>query len=191
MPGGWAHGPATGRLSRGSFLRIYNGASSCSLETAKRYGSGVRNKSVASKRVVLADVPGPPNFQERKSSPKSKFWGRISGGRPRGYPGGRQGAKTSVKPSKSWKIKHFGADVHEPKARTSMTRGVFKKLRSEKLRAEFSFPKFGPYPQYGWDLPEEIPEEAPERPRKRSQSVSWDSPREYGWDTPNPIIQGI
>ena len=31
----------------------------------------------------------------------------------------------------------------------------------------------------------------PERPRKRSQSVSWNFPREYGWDTPNPIIQGI
>ena len=26
----------------------------------------------------------------------------------------------------------------------------------------------------------------PERPRKRSQSVSWNSPREYGWDAPNP-----
>ena len=45
----------------------------------------------------------------------------------------------------------------------------------------------GPYPQYGWDFPEEIPERA----RKRSQSVSWNSPREYGWDPPNPIIQGI
>ena len=31
----------------------------------------------------------------------------------------------------------------------------------------------------------------PERPRKRSQSVSWNFPREYGWDAPNPIIQGI
>ena len=31
----------------------------------------------------------------------------------------------------------------------------------------------------------------PERPRKRSQSVSWNSPREYGWDPPSPIIQGI
>ena len=31
----------------------------------------------------------------------------------------------------------------------------------------------------------------PERPRKRSPSVSWNSPREYGWDPPNPIIQGI
>ena len=79
-------------------------------------------------------------IQERKISPKSEFWGRISGGRPRGYPGGRPGAKTSVKPSKSWKNKHFGADVHDPKARTSMTRGGSKKLRSEKLRAEFSFP---------------------------------------------------
>ena len=85
-----------------------------------------------------------PGFQERKSSPKSKFWGRISCGRPRGYPGGRTGAKASIKPSKSWKNRHFGADVHDPKARTSMTPGGFKKLRSEKLRAEFSFPGFGP-----------------------------------------------
>ena len=46
---------------------------------------------------------------------------------------------------------------------------------------------FGPYPQYGWDFPEEIPE----RPRKRSQRISWNFPREYGWDAPNPIIQGI
>ena len=30
--------------------------------------------------------------------------------------------------------------AHDPKARTSMTPGVFQKLRSEKLRAEFSFP---------------------------------------------------
>ena len=30
-----------------------------------------------------------------------------------------------------------------------------------------------------------------ERPRKRSQSVSWNFPREYGWDAPNLIIQGI
>ena len=26
---------------------------------------------------------------------------------------------------------------------------------------------------------------------KCSQSVSWNSPREYGWDAPNPIIKGI
>ena len=31
----------------------------------------------------------------------------------------------------------------------------------------------------------------PERTLKRSQSVSWNSPREYAWDPPNPIIQGI
>ena len=46
-----------------------------------------------------------------------KFWGRISRGHPRGYPGGRPGAKASVRPSKSWKNKHFGADIHDPKAR--------------------------------------------------------------------------
>ena len=30
----------------------------------------------------------------------------------------------------------------------------------------------------------------PERPRKRCQSFSWNSRREYGWDPPTPIIQG-
>ena len=45
--------------------------------------------------------------------------------RPRGYPGGRSRAKTSVRPSKSLKNKHFGADIHDPKARTSMTPGNF------------------------------------------------------------------
>ena len=29
------------------------------------------------------------------------------------------------------------------------------------------------------------------RHRKCSQSVSWNFPREYGWDAPSPIIQGI
>ena len=28
-----------------------------------------------------------------------------------------------------------------------------------------------------------------ERPRKRSQSFSWNSPREYGWDPPSPTIE--
>ena len=73
-----------------------------------------------------------PHAQERKISPKSKFWGRISGGHPRGYPGGRPGAKTSVKPSKSWKNKHLGADVHDPKARMWMTPGGFKKTSVRK-----------------------------------------------------------
>ena len=41
----------------------------------------------------------------------------------------------------------------------------------------------GPYPQYGWDFPEEIPEKF----RKDPGSVSWNCPREYGWDAPNPF----
>ena len=42
-------------------------------------------------------------IQERKSSPKNKFWVRISGGHPRRYPSGRPRAKASVKPSKSFR----------------------------------------------------------------------------------------
>ena len=70
--------------------------------------------------------------QERKSSPKSKFRGRTSRGRPRGYPGGRPGAKTSVRPSKPCKSKHFGADINDPKARTSMTPGGLQKNFGQK-----------------------------------------------------------
>ena len=77
----------------------------------------------SARRTNVANHPCGTVFQERKSSPKNKSWGRISRGRQRGYPGGRPGAKTSVRPSKSWKNKHFGADIHDPKARTSMTRG--------------------------------------------------------------------
>ena len=42
------------------------------------------------------------------------------------------------------KNKHFGADIHDPKA-TSMTLREFQKLRSEKLWDEFSFPKIAHY----------------------------------------------
>ena len=56
----------------------------------------------------------------RKISPKRKFWGWIS----RGHPGAIR-------------------DIHHPKARTSTTLRDLPKLRSEKLWAEFSFPKRG------------------------------------------------
>ena len=81
----------------------------------------------------------PVHNHERKSSPKSKFRGRISGGRPRRYPGGRPGAKASVMLSKSWKNKDFGADVHDPKARTSITsiRGVQKNFGQKNFGLNF------------------------------------------------------
>ena len=64
----------------------------------------------------------------------------TSGGHSRGHPG----PKLRSGPSKSWKKnKHFGADIHDPKGRTSTTPRDFQKLRSEKLWAEFSFPSFG------------------------------------------------
>ena len=44
----------------------------------------------------------------------------------------------------------------------------------------------GQCPQYGRNSGK-----IPERPRKRSQSVSWNSPREYGWDLPNPIVKAF
>ena len=81
-------------------------------------------------------------FQERNISPTRKFLGRIS----RGHPGViradipaqnfGQGTQNHGKTNK-----HLGADIHDPKARTStILIRDFQKLRSEKLWAEFSFP---------------------------------------------------
>ena len=86
---------------------------------------------------------GCPDFQKSrtKNQPKEEVFGpdipRTSGGHSRGYPG----PKLRSGRSKSWKNKHLGADIHDPKVRTSTTLRDFQKLRSEKLWAEFSFPK--------------------------------------------------
>ena len=82
--------------------------------------------------------------QERKISPKRKFWGRISRGHPGVIRAGYPGPKLRSGRSKPWKNKHLGADIHDPKARTSTTLRDFQKLRSEKLWAEFSFPNVFP-----------------------------------------------
>ena len=78
-----------------------------------------RTKSQPKEEVFRADIP------------------RTSGGHSRGYPG----PELHSGRSKSWKNEHLGADIHDPKTRTSTTLRVFPKLRSEKLWAEFSFPK--------------------------------------------------
>ena len=49
------------------------------------------------------------------------------------------------------KNEHLGADILDPKARTSTTLRDFQTFRSEKLRAEFSFPNFGsPFRSHRW-----------------------------------------
>ena len=81
-------------------------------------------------------------YSRTKVQPKEEVFGtdfpRTSGGHSRGYPG----PKLRSGPSKSWKNKHFAADIHDPKARTSTTLRGFQKLWSEKLWAEFSFPSY-------------------------------------------------
>ena len=78
-----------------------------------------------------------------KNQPKEEVFGtdivRTSGGHSRGYPD----PKLRSGQSKSWKNKHLGADIHDPKARTSTTLRDSQKLRSGKLWAEFSFPILG------------------------------------------------
>ena len=81
-----------------------------------------------------------------KNQPKEEVFGtdipRTTRGHSRGYPG----PKLRSGQSKSWKNKHFGADIHDPKARTSTTLRGFQKLRSEKLWAEFSLPNLAQAP---------------------------------------------
>ena len=76
-----------------------------------RMGNGPRTKN--GRRNGWRPCLGGSQTSGRKSSPKIKFWGRISRGRPYGYPSGRPGAKASVRPSKSWKNTHLGADIHD------------------------------------------------------------------------------
>ena len=76
-----------------------------------------------------------------KNPPREEVLGtdipQTSGGHSHGYPGPRLRSGRS----KYWKKnKHLGADIHDPKARTSMTLRDLQKLRSEKLWAEFHFP---------------------------------------------------
>ena len=86
-----------------------------------------------------------------KNQPKEEVFGtdipRTSGGHSRGHPG----PKLRSGRSKSWKKnKHFGADIQDPKARTSIALRGFQKLRSEKLWAEFSFPISEHSPEHFW-----------------------------------------
>ena len=55
----------------------------------------------------------------------------------------------------------------------------------------WTFPLPGPYPQYGWDFPEEIPEKIRKDPGNALRAFPGIPVEEYGWDPPSPIIQGI
>ena len=77
-------------------------------------------------------------FQERKISPKRKFLGQISRGHPGVIRADIPAQNFGSGPSKSWKKnKHLGADIHDPKARTSTTPRDLQKLRSENFGLNF------------------------------------------------------
>ena len=84
-------------------------------------------------------------YQERRISLKREFWGRTSRGHPGSFTRCIPGPKLLSGAVKILeKNKHFGADIHDPKARTSTTLTDFQKFRSEKLRAE-SIVGYGTY----------------------------------------------
>ena len=68
---------------------------------------------------------GIPQHRERKINPTRKFSGQISRENPPGYP--RRQLRSG--PLKLWKNKHFGPDIHDPKARTSTTLRNLKKFQ--------------------------------------------------------------
>ena len=73
--------------------------------------------------------------QVRNEKQPKKLW--TSGG----HLGGCPGSKTLGRPSKPCKNNHFGADIDDPNARTSMTPRGFKKPSDRKLWPDFSFPR--------------------------------------------------
>ena len=80
-------------------------------------------------------------FKNETSAQRGSFWDR--------HPEDIRGSfarisrpKTSVRAVEILENKHLGADIHDPKARTSTTLRDFQKRRSEKLWAGFSFPIF-------------------------------------------------
>ena len=79
-------------------------------------------------------------FQEKKGSPKRKFSGQLLPGHLGVIRADIPAQHFGSGRSKSFKNKHLGADIHDPKVRTSTTLRDFQKLRSAKLWAEFSFP---------------------------------------------------
>ena len=110
-------------------------------------------------RIRFRRTPG--SNSRTKNRPKEEVFGtdipRTSGGHSRGFPG----PKLRSGQSKSWNNKRFGADIHDPKARTSTTLRGFRKLRSEKLWAEYPFPTntelsefFGPHRVLGREVSE-------------------------------------
>ena len=86
---------------------------------------------------IFAPVPG---IKNEKSAQRGSFRA--------GYPADIRGSFARIsRPNTSVRVlkknKHLGADIHDPKARTSTTLRDFQELRSEKLWAEFSFPRVG------------------------------------------------
>ena len=117
--------------------------------------SGDTNPSASSqalqhKKEESRDTNGRRIVKNKKSAQRESFWD--------GYPTDIRGSfarisrpKTSVRALKilEKKNKHFSADIHDPKARTSTTLRGFHKLRSEKLWAEFSFRILGTDERFG------------------------------------------
>ena len=74
------------------------------------------------------------NFKNEKSAKRGSFRA--------GYPADICRPKTSVRALRILENKHLGADIRDPKARTSTTLRDFQKLRSEKKNwGKFWFPK--------------------------------------------------
>ena len=88
---------------------------------------------------------------------------------------------------------HASALYDTPLLRTSVPTETLTRCLSKNTSKKHFFLKNLPWaiPPVRLVLSRRNSRKIPERPRKHSRSVSWNSPREYGWDPPNPIIHGI
>ena len=87
---------------------------------------------------ILRDPSGSPEIRNRKAAQRERSWAGISRGRRGGYPGGHPDPKKLLPHRSERRTFVFCADVLDPKAQTSMTRGGLRKTLCRKT-SDWSF----------------------------------------------------
>ena len=91
---------------------------------------------------VRLSMPDPKlsffTFLQKKTAQRESFWAGYPADVPRSFVQ-TSGSKPSGRPSKPWKSKHLGADIHDPNARTSMTPGGAKNFGQQNFGSIFVF----------------------------------------------------
>ena len=108
-----------------------------------RRTSGEVARELPGKSGTSGEVRGLSQKLRNESIPKSKFWGRISGRRPTRISRWTSGGKNFSQALEILEKQTFGADIHDPKARMSMSPGGSKIFMQENFGLNFVPLKLG------------------------------------------------